>query len=206
MESATHRRDEPSGTTSDDRYLDAARDAILDVGWSRTTLTDVARRSGVSRMTLYRRWPDHRSLLADLLTREWRRAVGAALATTHRRPEGLARLADEAVAVAAAVREEPLLRRVVDLDPDQLLPYLLHRRGRTRELLLDLLTDRIAEGQRAGWVRDGDPTGLAAALLLAGQGFALSAGTLAAELPDRDSLDRQLHALVCGFLSPDGAR
>ena len=33
-------------------YLDAARDCILDVGWKRTTLTDVARRAGVSRMTI----------------------------------------------------------------------------------------------------------------------------------------------------------
>src|SRR6476619_361835 len=55
----------------EDTYLDAARDAILAVGWSRTTLTDIARRSGVSRMTLYRRWPDTQTLLADLMTREW---------------------------------------------------------------------------------------------------------------------------------------
>jgi AcrR family transcriptional regulator len=35
-----------------DGYLDAARDCILDVGWRRTTLTEVARRAGVSRMTI----------------------------------------------------------------------------------------------------------------------------------------------------------
>ena len=35
---------EPPLTEADDRYLDAAREAILAVGWSRTTLTDVARR------------------------------------------------------------------------------------------------------------------------------------------------------------------
>ena len=35
-------------------YLDAARACILDVGWRRTTLTEVARRAGVSRMTIYR--------------------------------------------------------------------------------------------------------------------------------------------------------
>ena len=40
-----------------DAYLDAARDCILDVGWRRTTLTEVARRAGVSRMTIYRTWP-----------------------------------------------------------------------------------------------------------------------------------------------------
>ena len=62
----------------DDAYLDAAREAILAVGWSRTTLTDIARRAGVSRMTLYRRWPDTQTLLADLMTREWGHVVEAA--------------------------------------------------------------------------------------------------------------------------------
>ena len=63
-------------TSPDDGYLDAAREAILAVGWSRTTLTDIARRAGVSRMTLYRRWPDTQTLLADLMTREWGVVVG----------------------------------------------------------------------------------------------------------------------------------
>ncbi|CAM5511644.1 hypothetical protein SHIRM173S_11244 [Streptomyces hirsutus] len=35
--------------------LDAVRDCVLAVGVRRTTLTDVARRAGVCRMTLYRR-------------------------------------------------------------------------------------------------------------------------------------------------------
>src|SRR4249919_1124756 len=52
-------------------YLDAARACILDVGWRRTTLTEVARRAGVSRMTIYRTWADMPTLLGDLMTREW---------------------------------------------------------------------------------------------------------------------------------------
>src|SRR5918992_5733983 len=67
------------GRTDDDVVLDAVRDCVLAVGVRRTTLTDVARRAGVSRMTLYRRWPDVRSLVADLMTREFVglvRAVG----------------------------------------------------------------------------------------------------------------------------------
>ena len=56
-----------------DTYLDAARDCILDVGWRRTTLTEVARRAGVSRMTIYRTWADMPQLLSDLMTREWGR-------------------------------------------------------------------------------------------------------------------------------------
>src|ERR1700752_3666657 len=58
-------------------YLDAARDCILDVGWRRTTLTEVARRAGVSRMTIYRTWSDMPELLGDLMTREWGELVAS---------------------------------------------------------------------------------------------------------------------------------
>ena len=47
----------------DDALLDAVRACVMAVGVRRTTLTDVARRAGVSRMTLYRRFPDVEALL-----------------------------------------------------------------------------------------------------------------------------------------------
>ena len=52
------RHNNESSRSSEDLALDAARASILAVGWSRTTLTDIARRAGLSRMTLYRRWPE----------------------------------------------------------------------------------------------------------------------------------------------------
>ena len=63
-------------TPRTDPLLDAARESILAVGWKRSTLTDVARRAGVSRMTIYRRWPDMQTLMADLMTREWGGLLG----------------------------------------------------------------------------------------------------------------------------------
>src|SRR5688572_21151389 len=85
-----------------DSYLDAARDCILDVGWRRTTLTEVARRAGVSRMTIYRAWSDMAKLLGDLMTREWGSVVAGTLARVADRVTALARgLAD----TVAALRE-----------------------------------------------------------------------------------------------------
>ena len=64
MASLRHNGD-GAGTVREPRdgYLDAARDCILDVGWRRTTLTEVAKRAGVSRMTIYRTWADMPTLL-----------------------------------------------------------------------------------------------------------------------------------------------
>ena len=53
------------------RILDAAYSQVMAVGFSRTTLTDVAERAGLSRMTVYRRFPDVTSVLQGLMWREF---------------------------------------------------------------------------------------------------------------------------------------
>jgi AcrR family transcriptional regulator len=176
---------------ADAPYLDAARESILAVGWRRTTLTDVARRAAVSRMTIYRRWPDMQSLLADLLVREW----GAHFTDVIERP-----LAEGTAAVVRRLREDALFRRIVEVDPELLLPYLLDRRGRNQDRLLELLTTALEDGQRNGSVRTGDPALMARTLLLAVQGFVVSHRTMA-DVPVA-ALDRELTELVERYLAP----
>src|SRR5215217_7383195 len=93
-------------------YLDAARECILDVGWRRTTLTEVARRAGVSRMTIYRAWPDMPSVLGDLMTREWGEVVARAVAAADEAAGSEATAADrivaEVVATTRALRDNEL--------------------------------------------------------------------------------------------------
>lgn len=195
--------------SSDDAYLDAAREAILAVGWSRTTLTDIARRAGVSRMTLYRRWPDTQTLLADLMTREWGKVVRQAGATPDGMDDGpgdaLEQITSGIVATVKALRSNALLRRIVDVDPEVLLPYLLDRRGRSQELVAETLAALIGQGQQDGTVRAGDPVVFARSLLLACHGFTLSAHTMADE-DSRDAdvrhLDDELAELVRRYLNP----
>src|SRR4051794_10883496 len=120
-------------------YLDAARACILDVGWRRTTLTEVARRAGVSRMTIYRAWPDMPTVLGDLMTREWGEAgavaVGAAGAAPPPGPTAAAGLVAEVVATIGARRESELFVRIVELGAELLRPYLLPRRGRSQQAI-----------------------------------------------------------------------
>src|SRR4051812_48787212 len=189
-------------TTPDDAYLDAAREAILAVGWSRTTLTDIARRAGVSRMTLYRRWPDTQTLLADLMTREWGRVAGQAIAQDE--SDALDRIAAGIVTTVQALRANALLRRIVDVDPEVLLPYLLDRRGRSQEMVSDALASLIAEGQEQKTIRRGDPVVLARSLVLACHGFTLSAHTMSddgSRETDLAPLDAELDELVRRYLA-----
>jgi AcrR family transcriptional regulator len=188
--------------TSEDSYFDAARECILAVGVKRTTLTDVARRAGVSRMTLYRRWPDMHALLADLMTRDWPAMATEAVTAPPEPDSPVARqVAVAVVKTVRALRESPLFQKIVQVDPELLLPYLLERRGRSQDAMLDLLVARLTEGQRAGSVRRADAAVLARAVVLAAQGFTLSAPTM---LDGRalERFDAELTLMLERYLAP----
>jgi AcrR family transcriptional regulator len=187
--------------TDESRLLDAARECILAVGWRRTTLTDVARRAGVSRMTIYRVWPDMQTLLADLMTREWSQLASAAALGAAAEATGAERLAAGVVATVRALRDNALLRRILEVDPEMLLPYLLDRRGRSRDGILALLEPVVVAGQDDGSVRRGDPALLARSIMLAAHGFALSAQTMADGVTT-EQLTEELHALVERYVAP----
>jgi AcrR family transcriptional regulator len=187
--------------TDESLLLDAARECILAVGWRRTTLTDVARRAGVSRMTIYRIWPDMQTLLADLMTREWSQLADAAAHQAASQPTGAARVAAGVVATVRTVRENELLRRILEVDPELLLPYLLDRRGRSQDGVLGLLVPVIMSGQDDGTIRHGDPGLLARSILLAAHGFALSAQTMA-DGASEDELQAELRRLVERYVAP----
>lgn len=211
MKSHRHNRGDGPGpdtrSTGDDALLDAARAAIVAVGWRRSTLTDIARRAGVSRMTIYRRWPDTQTLLADLMTREWSGVVEDAALTEAATVRE--RLVGGVVATVRALRGNELFLKIVEVDPELLLPYLLDRRGRTQEAILALLEAAVTEGQAEGSIRAGDPVLLARSVVLACHGFALSAqtmvgGNLPGEPtgPDETDLEEQLRTLVDRYLRP----
>lgn len=180
-----------------DAVLDAVRDCVLAVGVRRTTLTDVARRAGVSRMTLYRRWPDVRSLVGDLMTREW--VAVATGAMPERRPGADARglIVDGLAAGVEAFRVHPLFRKIVDVDPELLLPYVLDRRGASQEALIALLADAVREGHTDGSVRAGHVERQARALLLIVQSFTLSLRTMT----DEDDADLSSEAFLAELRS-----
>lgn len=181
--------------------LDAARACILDVGWRRTTLTEVARRAGVSRMTIYRAWSDMPQLLGDLMTREWGGVVTAALEATDPDQAAVDRLVSGIVRTVRVLRDNELFVRIVELDPELLLPYLLSRRGRSQDNILALTVDEIRAGQATGEIREGNATAMARALLLAAHGFTLSAHTMVDDRVTSDELDAELTTLLTRALA-----
>ncbi len=200
MTSLRHNGSSPSSPR--DAYLDAARACLLDVGWRRTTLTEVARRAGVSRMTIYRAWADMPHLLGDLMTREWTGVVEAAVAGQDPTLARVDRLVATMAATVGALRGNELFVRIVELDPELILPYLLTRRGRSQDLILGLVEAEIRAGQASDEVRPGNPTAIARGLLLAAHGFVLSAHTMVDDAVDDTDTRPELAVLLRRGLTP----
>jgi len=179
----------------DDAMLDAARASVLAVGVRRTTISDVARRAGVSRMTVYRRHPDVRSLLSELMTREFSRVVEAARAEHAGLPTARERVVATTVTGCRLLVEDPLFERILDVDPELLLPYVTERLGQVQRMVVAGMEAELSADD--GSLRDEDPAVMAGTVELIARGFWVGAR---APLP----FDRwaQLGAALDGYLRP----
>ncbi|NEB81435.1 TetR/AcrR family transcriptional regulator [Streptomyces sp. SID14478] len=66
MQSRTpSRTGRPRSAEADEAILEATRAALVDLGWSKLTMGDVATRAGVAKTTLYRRWAGKNELVVD---------------------------------------------------------------------------------------------------------------------------------------------
>ncbi|SDD28990.1 TetR/AcrR family transcriptional regulator [Actinokineospora iranica] len=178
----------------DDVLLDAARACVLDQGVRRTTLTDVARRAEVSRMTLYRRFPDVRSLLTALMTREFGQLL-ARVSGSVTGQNARARLVGGSVASVRAIVADPLMRTVLDRDGELVLPYVVQRLGSTQHIAEQFLLAQLAAGHEDGSVRMADPAAQARALLLVVQSFVLSHGPATVDVGAEALLAELAHVL-----------
>jgi AcrR family transcriptional regulator len=183
-------------TVQDDALLDAACACVLAVGVRRTTMTDVARHADVSRMTLYRRFPDVASLLQALMTREFSAILAQVEAESASLGTARERLVAAAVEGARRLMGHPLYARIVDVDPELLLPYLTTRLGAFQRMVVAAFERRVAEGLLDGSIAASDPAATARTIELALRGFVLQPGAL--DLPE-------LRRLLDAYLRPEPA-
>ena len=191
----------PGATASDDVVLAAAKACVLDVGLRRTTLADVARRAGVSRMTVYRRYGDMPSLVSALLTTELLGLISGADVEVADRPTARERLVEAVVLVVDRLAEHPLWCRVLELDPELLLPLVFDRFGSSQKAAVELVAGQVAEGRRDGSMRDVEPALAATCLLLTAQSFVFSARIVGAA-HDRAAVSAELRHLLDSYLRP----
>jgi AcrR family transcriptional regulator len=208
----THAPHRPAGRSTGRNttaILDAASSAVAAVGLRRTTVADVARKAGVSRMTVYREYGDAAAVFRALLTREVEDVVAAATAGAADRSTARERLVEATVRAVQACVEHPLFQRLLDVDPEFLLPFVVERLGSSQRTVLVVLTDLIRAGMADGSIRpvagsDDDLTPVAYTMLLTVQSFIFSSRITAAEC-DSARVMAELRVLLDAYLRPQVA-
>lgn len=179
------------------RILDAAAECIRAYGVERTTVTEIARRAGVSRPTIYRRWPDIRWVIAEVLTVRISDVLDAVPASGAGREE----LVDRVVGIAEHLRRDDVVMSVIFNAPTLAMVYITERLGTSQQLLIDTLAAAIEAGQEHGSVRAGDPHQMGAMCLLIAQSTIQSA-QMVEKFLDRDALNAELAYSLNGYLKP----
>jgi AcrR family transcriptional regulator len=127
------------------RILRATLEQAELVGIRRTTMEDIARRSGVGRATLYRRFPSKAVLVDALVLAEARRFMEGS-AQAHAHADTLEdSLVYGTVFTVTFLREHTLLRKLLRTEPETLLPSLTIDAG----AILDYATEYSASLLRA---------------------------------------------------------
>lgn len=181
----------------EEKILDAAAECVLAYGVERTTMAEIARRAGVSRPTIYRRWPDIRWVIAKLLTVR----IAGVLEEIPARGVGREALVDRVVAVAEYLRNDEIVMSVITSAPSLAMVYIAERLGTSQKILVDVLAEAIKAAQDEGSARPGDPRQMGAMCLLITQSTIQSA-QMVETLLDSDALNVELTHSLNGYLKP----
>jgi AcrR family transcriptional regulator len=114
--------DNPDEITS--RILRATLEQAELLGMRRSTMEDVARRSGVGRATLYRRFPTKAALMDAVVLSEVRRYLDGSARARAQATTLEDRLVYSTVFAVTFLREHTLLKKLLRTEPETILPSL----------------------------------------------------------------------------------
>ncbi|RMI35005.1 TetR/AcrR family transcriptional regulator [Nocardia stercoris] len=175
-------RDRGAEDRNQSEVLEAALLAFLDFGIKRTSMAEVARRGRLSLATLYRRFASKSDLIQSvglLQVRRFLEEVDAAVrpfSDSDAAPED--QIVELFVAFLAGLRGDPLLDRLLETEPETVLPYLTVRGAPVIELGRDYLAEFIARLQREGKLPAYDPLPVAEMVARTALSFALTKQTV----------------------------
>lgn len=182
----------------DPAVLDAAYDLFCRQGIQRTTMDDVARRAGLSRITVYRRVESKEALVEQVMLREFRRNVDQFLVDIGRARSVAERVEAGFVSSLRSVRSNPLIAGLMTAEPQLLAPSLLGERGRTFAMVREFLAGQLRREQRAGSVAGTVDVDMVAELMVR---IAMSMLLTPSTLVDLDD-EEQLRSLARRYLVP----
>lgn len=161
MDERSRARDAANGDSAaqrpsvDDVIIAAARESVMTVGLRRTSIAEIARKAGVSRPTVYRRYSDIGELLTEVTNREILHMLeGLRYVPGDSRARMLLRIR----IVVQRIIDSDFFPGLVKTDPDRVLQMLTGELSGTQmEIVEKFILPGVRHGQEDGTVRDHDP-------------------------------------------------
>ncbi len=193
----TRIRESEPGEALSRRVLDAALAAFEEDGIQRATMGGIARRAGLGRATVYRRYQDKDAMVSAVLLRETRRFLEFVDETVGRLTDPVEQIVETYVVVVTGLRAHRLLNRLLAHDTREVLPSMTVHGGTVLAVGRDFLADKLRSHQRAGRLPDIDPDVTAEVYVRLVQSMLL---TPDGRIPDAD--DERTRAFARRYLVP----
>lgn len=180
------------------RILDAAHEEFSLVGIRRTSMEDVARSAGVSRVTVYRHVANKEALVEAVLRREFQRHAVRYLAEHQAASSAEARIVGGYLHTIRAMRTDPLLRTLLATDLDGLVASMADSAEQVLTLARMFVAAILQAEQAAGEIDEAIDVAVVADLMVR---VAVSFVLIPSDVVDLDD-DDQLHHVARTFLVP----
>lgn len=180
------------------RVLDGAYEQFCLIGIRRSTMEDVARRSGVSRITVYRRFATKDALVEQVVRREFLRYFAQFAKDIQQATTAAERVVVGFVSALQAIRRNPLIGGLMAVEPDVLIPSMVSDGGRTLATVQRFVAGQLRREQQAGTVSREVDVELVAELMTRVSASFLLTPSHVINLDD----DEQVRAVARQFLVP----
>ncbi|UOX92698.1 TetR/AcrR family transcriptional regulator [Amycolatopsis sp. FBCC-B4732] len=180
------------------RVLDAAFEQFCRMGVQRSTMEDVAKRAGLSRITVYRRFATKDTLVEHVVRREYRRYFDRFLTEIKQAETVADRVVLGFVSSLRAIRGNPLIGGLIAAEPGMLASSMITDAGRTLATVREFVAGQLRREQHAGTVAAGLDVEVVAELMVRVSASFLAIPSRVVDLDD----DEQLAALARRYLVP----
>ncbi|WP_030513863.1 TetR/AcrR family transcriptional regulator, partial [Nocardia sp. NRRL WC-3656] len=113
----------PTRDNLEETILDAALERILQVGIRRASLDDIARRAGINRVTIYRRFRVKENLVDAVLQREIERVLAEVGRIVRSTPDVDIQIEEAVLFIIRQTRTHPLATQLLDVAPEEAVEF-----------------------------------------------------------------------------------
>ena len=139
-----------------ERVLAATYACVARFGMGKTTVEDVVKESGVSRASIYRLFPGGKDqLLRETVGWEMNHFFSRLAEAVYDAPDFASLLEEGLVFAHRSIQEHEVLRKVLETEPERLLPLITVEQHRVLDFITAFLLPYLEREQRAGRVRPG---------------------------------------------------